>query len=143
MIKVKVKLEECATLPTYETCNAAGADVRAYIEEKITVNPLERALIPTGIKLEIPTGYEIQVRPRSGLSLKEGKVAILGTIDSDYRGGCGVIICNLSNNIITIEPNERIGQFVLNKVERADYEIVYENLTETKRGENGFGHTGK
>lgn len=143
-IKVKVKLDEGVQLPKYETSGSAGMDVRANITEPITLGSLERKLIPTGIRMAIPEGYEVQVRPRSGLALKHGisMANAVGTIDSDYRGEIGVILINLSKDDYTIQPQERIGQLVLNKVEQMDFEIVA-SLDETTRGEGGFGHTGK
>ena len=131
-------------LPKYETEGSAGMDVRANIEEPITLKSLERILIPTGLKVAIPEGYEIQVRPRSGLAIKHGITMLNtpGTVDSDYRGELKVIVVNLSNEAYTIEPNERIGQFVLNKIEQIEF-IEVEELDSTERGEGGFGHTGK
>lgn len=139
-----VKLSDDVILPKYETFGAAGMDVRANIKEPITLNSLDRVLIPLGLKLEIPDGYEIQVRPRSGLALKHGigMVNSIGTIDSDYRGEIGAILVNLSKEPYTIKPQERIGQLVLNKVEHISWEVV-EKLNETERGTGGFGHTGK
>ena len=131
-------------LPKYETEGSAGMDVRANIKEPITLKSLERILIPTGLKVAIPEGYEIQVRPRSGLAIKHGITMLNtpGTVDSDYRGELKVIVVNLSNEAYTIEPNERIGQFVLNKIEQIEF-IEVEELDSTERGEGGFGHTGK
>ena len=142
--KVKVVIEEGVALPKYETAGSAGMDIRANIAEPITLGSLERVLIPTGIKMAIPEGYEVQVRPRSGLALKHGisMANAIGTIDSDYRGDIGVILINLSKESYTIQPQERIGQIVLNKVEQIDFELVT-SLDETERGEGGFGHTGK
>ncbi|RXZ69669.1 dUTP diphosphatase [Fusobacterium necrophorum] len=143
-IQVKVVLEEGVQLPKYESAGAAGLDVRANISESITLGSLERALIPTGIRMAIPEGYEVQVRPRSGLALKHG-ITLLntpGTIDSDYRGELKIIIANMSKEPYVIEAQERIGQLVLNKVEQMEFEIV-SSLDETVRGEGGFGHTGK
>ena len=144
MQKIKVILEEGVTLPKYETTGSAGMDVRANIAEPITLGSLERVLVPTGIKMAIPEGYEVQVRPRSGLALKHGisMANAVGTIDSDYRGDIGVILINLSKDPYTIQPQERIGQIVLNKVEQIEFEVVT-SLDETERGEGGFGHTGK
>ena len=131
-------------LPKYETEGSAGMDVRANIKEPITLKSLERILIPTGLKVAIPEGYEIQVRPRSGLAIKHGITMLNtpGTVDSDYRGELKVIVVNLSNEAYTIEPNERIGQFVLNIIEKIEF-IEVEELDSTERGEGGFGHTGK
>lgn len=143
-IQVKVVREEGVALPKYETEGSAGLDVRANIKEPIVLKSLERVLIPTGLKVAIPEGYEIQVRPRSGLAIKHGITMLNspGTVDSDYRGELKVIAVNLSNESYTIEPNERIAQLVLNKVEQIDFIEVAE-LDETERGEGGFGHTGK
>ncbi|MBR8700784.1 Deoxyuridine 5'-triphosphate nucleotidohydrolase [Fusobacterium sp. DD29] len=143
-VKVKVVTAQGVTLPKYETEGSAGMDIRANITEPITLGSLERKLVPTGIKVSIPEGYEIQVRPRSGLALKHGisMANATGTIDSDYRGEIRVILINLSKDEYTIEPQERIGQMVLNKVEQIEFEVVT-SLDETERGEGGFGHTGK
>ena len=143
-IQVKVVREEGVTLPKYETEGSAGLDVRANIKEPIVLKSLERVLIPTGLKVAIPEGYEIQVRPRSGLAIKHGITMLNspGTVDSDYRGELKVIAVNLSNESYTIEPNERIAQLVLNKVEQIDF-IEVAGLDETEIGEGGFGHTGK
>lgn len=130
--------------PFYATPGDAGMDVRAHIQEPVTLNSLERKLIPTGIKMAIPDGYEVQVRPRSGLALKHG-ITVLntpGTIDSQYRGEIGVILINLSNEDYTVEPNERIAQLVLNEVSQMKL-IKVDALDETERGAGGFGHTGK
>lgn len=143
-IVVKVIKDEGVTLPKYETSGAAGMDVRANIKEPIVLGSLDRALIPLGLRLEIPEGYEVQVRPRSGLALKHGigMVNSIGTIDSDYRGEIGAIIVNLSKEPYTIQPQERIGQLVLNKVEQIEWELV-EKLSKSERGSGGFGSTGK
>ena len=139
-----VKLSDEVILPKYETSGSAGMDVRANISEPIVLGSLERVLVPTGIKMAIPEGYEVQVRPRSGLALKHGisMANTPGTIDSDYRGEIGVILINLSKEEYIIQPQERIGQLVLNKVAQMDFEVV-ESLDETERGAGGFGHTGK
>lgn len=143
-VVVKVVREGNVLLPKYETSGSAGMDVRANIEEPIILGSLERVLVPTGLKIAIPEGYEVQVRPRSGLAIKHG-ITLLntpGTIDSDYRGELKVIIVNLSKDEYTINPQERIGQLVLNKV--AQMELVeVDSLDETERGAGGFGHTGK
>lgn len=147
MEKVIVKIvreNDKIELPKYETSGAAGLDVRANITEPIVLGSLERTLVPTGLKIAIPEGYEVQVRPRSGLALKHG-ITLLntpGTIDSDYRGELKMIIANMSKDAYTINPGERIGQLVLNKVEQIEWEVV-ETLDETERGAGGFGHTGK
>lgn len=144
MVKVKVIKETGVQLPKYESKGAAGLDVRANIVEPITLKSLERKLIPTGLKVSIPEGYEIQVRPRSGMALKHGITMLNtpGTIDSDYRGDIGLIVANLSDKDYTIQPNERLGQLVLNKVEQIEWEVV-ETLDVTERGAGGFGSTGK
>lgn len=147
MEKVIVKIvreNDKIELPKYETSGAAGMDVRANITEPIVLGSLERTLVPTGLKIAIPEGYEVQVRPRSGLALKYG-ITLLntpGTIDSDYRGELKIIVANMSKDAYTINPGERIGQLVLNKVEQIEWEVV-ETLDETERGAGGFGHTGK
>jgi len=130
-------------LPTYETTASAGVDLRANLTETITLKSLERTLVKTGVFLEIPEGYEAQVRPRSGLALKKG-VTVLnspGTIDADYRGEVGVILINLSNEDFVIENGERIAQLVFAKVEQAQW-LEVETLSDTSRGEGGFGSTG-
>lgn len=130
-------------LPVYGSALAAGADVRAWISEEIVLEPGCSVLVPTGLSLAIPDGYEIQVRPRSGLALKD-QITVLntpGTIDADYRGPVGVILINHSKKSFVIQPKMRIAQFVLSKVEKARFEQV-ESLLATARGEGGFGHTG-
>lgn len=131
-------------LPEYKTEGAVGMDLCAAISEPITLKPLERKLVPTGLKIELEHGYEAQVRPRSGLSIKHGITLIncIGTIDEDYRGEICVPIVNLSNETYTIQPDERIAQMVIAKVEQAEIKVEVE-LTETARGEGGFGSTGK
>ena len=143
-VEVKVVREKNVTLPKYETEGSAGLDVRANIIEPIVLKSLERVLIPTGLKIAIPEGYEVQVSPRSGLAIKHGITMLNspGTIDSDYRGEIKVIAVNLSNETYTIEPNERIAQLVLNKVEQIEF-VEVDELDATNRGEGGFGHTGK
>ncbi len=130
-------------LPQYQSEGAAGMDLHAAITEPVTLKPLERALIPTGIKIELEHGYEAQIRPRSGLSIKHGLTLIncVGTVDEDYRGEVCVAMVNLSNDTHTIEPDERIAQMVINKIERARIEVCTE-LTGTVRGAGGFGSTG-
>ncbi|WP_417290822.1 dUTP diphosphatase [Corallibacter sp.] len=130
-------------LPNYETIASAGMDLRANLSEPRTLKPLERSIVGTGLFIELPVGYEAQVRPRSGLAAKKG-VTVLnapGTVDADYRGEIGVILVNLSNEDFTIENGERIAQLVIAKHERAEWELV-EELSETSRGEGGFGSTG-
>lgn len=143
-MKVKVINQSKHQLPAYETNASAGVDLRANIESAITIQPLERALIKTGLFLEIPEGYEAQVRPRSGLALKKG-ITVLnspGTIDADYRGEVGVILVNLSNEAFVIEDGDRIAQMIFARFEQAQWEEVQE-LSTTERGEGGFGSTGK
>ena len=142
-MKVKVINKSKHTLPAYETNASAGVDLRANLEEALVLKPLERTLVKTGLFLEIPEGFEGQVRPRSGLALKKG-ITVLnapGTVDADYRGEVGVILINLSQEDFTIQDGERIAQLVFCKVEQANWENV-EILSETHRGEGGFGSTG-
>ena len=130
-------------LPNYETIASAGMDLRANIDEPIVLSPLGRALVKTGLFIELPIGYEAQVRPRSGLAFKKG-ITVLnspGTVDADYRGEIGVILVNLSNEAFTIDNGERIAQLIIAKLERAEW-LEVEVLTETSRGEGGFGSTG-
>ena len=138
------KLPHNMILPEYKTEGAAGMDLCAAIEEPIELKPLERKLIPTGLKIELEHGFEAQIRPRSGMSIKHGITLIncVGTIDEDYRGEVCVPIVNVSNEAYTIQPQERIAQMVIARVEQAKIEVVTE-LTETQRGEGGFGSTGK
>jgi len=143
MMKVKVINQSTHELPKYETLLSAGVDLRANIGENIVLKPLNRHLVKTGLFLEIPEGYEAQVRPRSGLAYKHG-ITVLnspGTIDADYRGEIGVILVNLSNEDFTITNSERIAQLVFAKCEQAEF-VSVENLNETTRGEGGFGSTG-
>ena len=138
------RLEHNKILPDYKTEGAAGMDLCAAIEEPIVLKPLERTLVPTGLKIELEHGYEAQVRPRSGLSIKHGITLIncVGTIDEDYRGEVCVPIVNISNETYAIQPQERIAQMVIARAEQAKIEVVTE-LTDTVRGEGGFGSTGK
>ena len=138
------KLPHNNILPEYKTEGAAGMDLCAAISEPMELKPLERKLVPTGLKIELEHGYEAQVRPRSGLSIKHGITLIncVGTIDEDYRGEVCVPIVNISNETYTIQPDERIAQMVIARVEQAKLEVVTE-LTETTRGEGGFGSSGK
>lgn len=131
-------------VPEYKTEGAAGMDLCAAISEPITLKPLERYLVPTGLKIELEHGYEAQIRPRSGLSIKHGISLIncVGTVDEDYRGEVCVGLVNLSNQEYTIQPDERIAQMVIARVEQAKIEVVTE-LSDTARGEGGFGSTGK
>ena len=143
-MKVLVINKSNNELPAYETIGSAGLDIRANIDESISLKPFERKLIKTGLFLEIPVGYEAQVRPRSGFALKNG-VTVLnspGTIDADYRGEVGVILINLSQENVEIHSGDRIAQLVFAKVEQAEW-IEVETLSETERGAGGFGSTGK
>jgi len=143
-MKVKVVNKSKHDLPNYETEMAAGMDLRANIDDAITLKPLERTLIKTGLFIELPKGFEAQVRPRSGLAYKKG-LSVLnspGTIDADYRGEIGVILVNLSNDLVSIEDGERVAQLVIAKHERIEWESS-DLLEETERGEGGFGSTGK
>ena len=131
-------------LPTHATAGSAGLDLRAALDEPVTLESLDRALIPTGLYFAIPAGYEVQIRPRSGLAMKHG-ITVLntpGTIDSDYRGEIRVALINLSREPFTIEPGERICQMVLARYEQVEW-IEAEQLDDTDRGEGGFGHTGR
>ena len=142
-MNIKIINKSKHELPNYETLASAGMDLRANISEPIILKPLERAIIKTGLFIELPVGIEAQVRPRSGLAAKNG-VTVLnapGTIDADYRGEVGVILVNLSNEDFTIQNGERIAQLVIAKHERADWDVVSE-LSTTERGEGGFGSTG-
>ena len=144
MILKILRLEHNKSVPEYKTQGAAGMDLCAAISEPITLQPLERKLIPTGLKIELEHGYEAQIRPRSGLSIKHGISLIncVGTIDEDYRGEVCVPIVNISNEAYTIQPEERIAQMVIAKYEQAEIEVVTE-LSDTERGTGGFGSTGK
>ena len=142
-MKIKIINTSEHPLPSYETIYSAGMDLRASVPEASTLKPLQRAIVKTGLFIELPIGYEAQVRPRSGLAAKKG-ITVLnapGTIDADYRGEIGVILVNLSNDDFTIENGERIAQLVITKHERAAWEEVDE-LEETDRGSGGFGSTG-
>lgn len=140
---IKIIIRSIHNLPHYETEASAGMDLRANISEAVTLRPLERSIIKTGLFIELPIGYEAQVRPRSGLAAKKG-ITVLnspGTIDADYRGEIGVILVNLSNEDFIIESGERIAQLIIAKHERAEW-IEVEELQETSRGAGGFGSTG-
>ena len=143
MIQIKVVNKGHQQLPAYATPQSAGMDLRANIDESVTLQPLERHLFPTGLRISLPEGYEAQVRPRSGLALKHG-ITVLnspGTIDADYRGEVGVVLVNVSNEPFTVEPGERIAQMVIARHEQAEF-IVVEELDATERGEGGYGHSG-
>ncbi len=143
-ISVKIINQSVHPLPAYATPDAAGMDLRANISSAIILQPLERQLIPTGIFIELPPGYEAQVRPRSGLALKHGITCLNspGTVDADYRGELKVILINLSNTEQQIHPGDRIAQMVVGRVERVEWHPV-SKLLETVRNDGGFGHTGK
>ena len=143
MVTVKVINNSNNSLPQYATIDSAGLDLRANISEPIVIKPLERKLIPTGLHISLPKGYEMQVRPRSGMAIKHGITCINtpGTIDSDYRGEIGVGLINLSNESFTVNPGDRISQGVLNKVEQINW-VEVSTLDETERASNGYGHTG-
>ena len=143
-MKIKIVNKSKHPLPNYATALAAGMDLRANLEESVELFPLERSLIPTGVFIQLPEGYEAQIRPRSGLAVKYG-VSIVnapGTIDADYRGEIRVVLVNLSNEIFTVNDGESICQMVISKHERLEWSEV-DVLDETERGEGGFGHTGK
>ena len=143
MIKIKIVNKGNQPLPEYATPQSAGVDLRANIDEPVELKPVSRALIPTGLHIALPEGYEAQIRPRSGLAIKKGITCLNtpGTIDADYRGDIGVILINLSAETFIVNPGERIAQMIINKFEQAEFELV-EELDETERGEGGFGHTG-
>ena len=143
-IKIQIKNLSNNPLPEYKTNGSVGMDLQAYLNDSVILHPGCRMLVPTGIKIGLPEGYEAQVRPRSGLALKNGITCLNtpGTIDSDYRGEIGVILINHSAHPFTINPGDRIAQLVINKVEIADF-VEVEELSDTERGEGGFGHTGK
>lgn len=143
MLEVKVINKGNQPLPKYETPQSAGMDLRANIDSPISFHPMERVVIPTGLHIALPVGYEAQIRPRSGLAIKHGITVINspGTIDADYRGEILVGLVNLSNQLFTVNPGERIAQMVFAKCEQANFAIV-EVLDETERGTGGIGHTG-
>ena len=142
-MKAKIVNSSGNPLPGYSTPSSAGMDLRANLETALTLKPLERKLIPTGLFIELPEGFEAQIRPRSGLALKKG-ISVLntpGTIDADYRGEIGIILVNLSDETFVVEHGERICQMVINKVESIQWNQV-ESLDDSERGDGGFGHTG-
>ena len=143
MIKIKVVNRGHQQLPAYATPQSAGMDLRANLSEPITLHPMERRLIPTGLHIALPEGYEAQVRPRSGLALKHGLTVLNtpGTIDADYRGEICVVLINLSQEDFVINDGERIAQMVIARHEQGDL-VVVEELDQTERGEGGYGHTG-
>ena len=143
-LKIQIVNKSSHALPEYATEQSAGVDLRANLNEPIMLKPLQRALIPTGLFIALPEGYEAQVRPRSGLALKQG-ITVLnapGTIDADYRGEIGVILINLGQADFIINDGERIAQMIIAKHEQADW-VAVEELSTTERGEGGFGHTGR
>ncbi|MEE1112005.1 MAG: dUTP diphosphatase [Bacteroidales bacterium] len=143
-MKVKIINKSKHSLPAYETNLSAGMDLRANLSEPIILQPMQRALIPTGLYIELPSGTEAQIRPRSGLAFKNG-ITVLnspGTIDADYRGEIKVLLINLSQEAFEIKDSERIAQMVVSKHETVEWQLV-ETLNQTQRGEGGFGHTGK
>lgn len=143
MVKIKVCNRGSQALPEYATSQSAGMDLRADITQPVVLLPLERKLIPTGLHIALPQGYEAQVRPRSGLALKHG-ITVLnapGTIDADYRGEIGVLLVNLSNEPFTVNAGERIAQMVIARHEQAEWQIA-DSLDTTERGDGGYGHTG-
>lgn len=143
-VQIKIVNTSANPLPQYATKGSSGMDVRASLDIPVTLQPLQRTLIPTGLFVEIPAGYEIQIRPRSGLAVKQGITCLNspGTVDSDYRGEIKIILINLSSEEQVINPGDRIAQMIIQKVERAEFEQV-EILNETERAAGGFGHTGK
>ena len=143
MIKVKIVNKGTQQLPEYATPQSAGMDLRANIDKPILLKSLDRKLIPTGLHIALPEGYEAQIRPRSGLAIKHGITCLNtpGTIDADYRGDVGVILVNLSNEDFVVQPGERIAQMIIGKFDQVEWELV-DSLDETERGEGGFGHTG-
>jgi len=143
-MQIKIINNSTHPLPAYETAHAAGMDLRAFTPEQITIKPLQRLLIPTGLHIELPIGYEAQIRPRSGLAFKHG-IGIVnspGTIDADYRGEIKVLLVNLSDIDFVINDGDRIAQMVIAKHETISWESV-EELNDTARGAGGYGHTGK
>ena len=143
-MRVKIINKSDNQLPAYETASSAGMDLRAFTDTDIVLKPFERKLIPTGLFIELPDGYEAQIRPRSGLAIKSG-ITVLnspGTIDADYRGEIKVILINMSNTDFTIKSGDRICQMVIAKHEKVEF-VEVEEINETERGAGGFGHTGK
>ncbi len=143
-INIKIINQSHHSLPSYATEGAAGMDIRAYIPQPIELAPLQRYLIPTGLYIELPNGYEAQIRPRSGLAIKQGITCLNspGTIDADYRGEVKIILINLSNEQQLIHDGDRIAQMVIQKVEKADWQAV-DVLADSERNDGGFGSTGK
>ncbi len=143
-INVKIINTSSNALPEYATAGASGMDIRANLDEAITLEPMERTLIPTGLFIELPAGYEVQIRPRSGLAVKQGITCLNtpGTIDADYRGEIKIILINLSAESQVIHPGDRIAQMVLQSVEKISW-VITKQIEATKRNAGGFGHTGK
>ncbi len=143
-LTIKIINQSDNALPQYATTGSSGMDIRAWLDQPLTLAPMERVLVPTGLFLEIPENHEAQVRPRSGLAIKQGITCLNtpGTIDADYRGELKVILINLSNEAQTLQPGDRIAQLVFQKVEKVEWVEVKE-LSESERGEGGFGHSGK
>ena len=142
-VLIKIINQSDNQTPHYATPGSAGMDIRANLLQPLTLQPLQREMVPTGLFIQLPDGYEAQVRPRSGLANKQGITCLNspGTVDSDYRGEIKIILINLSNEKQTIQHGDRIAQMIISKVEKARLELVHE-LNETQRGEGGFGHTG-
>ncbi len=143
-MKIKIVSKSKHALPAYITDSSAGMDLMANIDKPVKLKPLERALVPTGLFIELPLGYEAQIRPRSGLAIKYG-ISVLntpGTIDADYRGEVCVILINLSNKVYTVNDGERICQMIITRHEKVEWDLV-KALNQTERGKGGFGHTGK
>ena len=143
MIQIKVVNKGHQRLPAYATAQSAGMDIRANLDEPVVLRPFERKLVPTGLYIALPVGFEAQVRPRSGLALRHGRTVLNtpGTIDADYRGELGVCLINLSQEDFVINDGERIAQMVIARHEQGEF-VVVEELDETERGEGGYGHTG-
>lgn len=143
-VKVRIINESSNPLPEYATDDAAGMDIRAHLETPLVLKPMERFLVPTGLYIELPKGYEAQIRPRSGLAIKQGLTCLNspGTIDADYRGEIKIILINLSQEEQTIHPGDRIAQMVVHEVERVKWKPV-KSISVTRRHDGGFGHTGK
>ena len=144
MVKINIVNRGHQQLPAYATPQSAGMDLRANLDGPVTLRPMERRLIPTGLHIALPEGYEAQVRPRSGLALKHGLTVLNspGTIDADYRGEIGVVLVNLSQDDFVVNDGERIAQLVISRYEQGEM-VVVEQLDETERGEGGYGHTGR
>lgn len=143
-LQIKIVNQSMNPLPEYATTGSSGMDLRASLPQSIKLSPLERTLIPTGLFVQIPQGYEAQVRPRSGLAIKQGLTCLNtpGTIDADYRGEIKVILINLSDEVQEVHHGDRIAQMVIQKIEKIQWQLM-DDLPQTERGEGGFGHTGK